>query len=99
MHSGPKIVFYEAFEEEAGALKRYLDVFDQESALAVALRTGLSSVDPQFKSTLALARKDHVILTPHNAFNTIEAVARKSEQSIEQVRHFLETGEFLWPVR
>jgi phosphoglycerate dehydrogenase-like enzyme len=40
----------------------------------------------------------NVVLTPHNAFNTIEAVVRKSEQSIQQVQHFMETGEFLWPV-
>ena len=76
-----------------------LDVYDHESALAVALRTDRPSEDEQVKAALALARKDNVILTPHNAFNTIEAVARKSEQSIQQVRHFMETGEFLWPVK
>ena len=75
-----------------------LDAYDHESALAVALRTGQSSGDEQVKATLSLVKKDHVILTPHNAFNTVEAVARKSEQSIQQMRHFMETGKFLWPV-
>jgi len=75
-----------------------LDAYDHESALAVALRTGQSSGDEQVKATLALAKKDNVILTPHNAFNTVEAVARKSEQSIQQLRHFMENHEFLWPV-
>jgi len=75
-----------------------LDAYDHESALAVALRTGQSSEDEQVKATLSLVNKDNVILTPHNAFNTVEAVARKSEQSIQQMRHFMEAGEFLWPV-
>jgi D-lactate dehydrogenase len=75
-----------------------LDAYDHESALAVALRTGQSCGDEQVKATLCLAKKDQVILTPHNAFNTSEAVARKSEQSIQQVRQFIETGKFLWPV-
>lgn len=75
-----------------------LDVYDHESTLAVALRTGESCDDEQVAAILALARKDNVILTPHNAFNTIEAVERKSQQSVEQLSHFLNTGEFLWPV-
>jgi D-lactate dehydrogenase len=75
-----------------------LDAYDHESALAVALRTGQPSGDEQVKATLSLTEKDHVILTPHNAFNTVEAVARKSEQSIQQLQHFMETGKFLWPV-
>jgi len=75
-----------------------LDAYVRESALAVALRTGQSSGDEQVKATLSLVKKDPVIFTPHNAFNTIEAVARKSEQSVQQMRHFMETGKFLWPV-
>ena len=75
-----------------------LDVYDQESTLAEALRTGEAAQDPQVKAALALAARDNVILTPHNAFNTSEAVERKAEQSIQQIRHFKETGAFLWPV-
>lgn len=74
-----------------------LDVFDQESKLAVALRTGRASDDPSVRATLALAKRPNVICTPHNAFNTVESVERKSRQSVEQIEHFLKHGTFLWP--
>ena len=76
-----------------------LDVYDRESALAVALRSGRPSTDPEVVATLALACRDDVICTPHNAFNTIEAVQRKSEHSIQQILHFIEHGRFLWPAK
>ena len=73
-----------------------LDVFEQETAIGPSLRSS-SSMDSD--SPLArLARHPNVILTPHNAFNTIEAVRRKSEQSVQQIRHFIQTGAFIWPV-
>lgn len=74
-----------------------LDVYDHESELAVALRTGQSSADPEVRATLELARRDDVICTPHNAFNTVEAVERKSEHSVQQIAAFRDRGEFLWP--
>jgi D-lactate dehydrogenase len=73
-------------EGHVGALA--LDVYENESALAVALRSG--------KSSFPLLGRPNVILTPHNAFNTAEAVERKSEQTIRQIEHFLQNGEFLW---
>ena len=39
-----------------------------------------------------------VIFTPHNAFNTIEAVDRKAKQSIEQIEFYLEKSNFKWPI-
>lgn len=75
-----------------------LDVYDHEGPLAVALRTGQPSDDPVVRATLKLAARPDVILTPHNAFNTAEAVARKSEQTARQLDHLLRTGGFLWPV-
>ena len=73
-----------------------LDVFEQETAIGPNLR-GKTSMDDS--SPLArLARHPNVILTPHNAFNTIEAVRRKSEQSVQQLRHFLQDDTFIWPV-
>jgi len=65
-----------------------LDVYEDEGALATALRSG--------KGSFPLAGRANVILTPHNAFNTREAVERKAEQSARQVGHFLEQGRFLW---
>ena len=49
-------------------------------------------------SIQALAGRPNVILTPHNAFNTAEAVERKAEQTIHQIDEFLKTGKFVWPV-
>jgi D-lactate dehydrogenase len=66
-----------------------LDVYEKESALAVGLRSG--------KSGFPLLGRANVILTPHNAFNTAEAVERKAAQTIQQIEHFMQNGEFLWP--
>jgi len=75
-----------------------IDVYDSESELAVSLRAGTSSGNAEVNATLELAKMPNVIMTPHNAFNTLEAVERKSSQSVEQVEHFLRAGAFLWPV-
>ena len=67
-----------------------LDVYENESALATAMRAG--------KGAFPLAGRANVILTPHNAFNTQEAVERKAEQSVQQIENFLKHGKFLGPV-
>ncbi len=74
-----------------------LDVFEDELHLANALRHGDSS-SQQMKIIQRLLERDDVILTPHNAFNTREAVQRKASQSIEQILYFMKHGHFLWPV-
>jgi D-lactate dehydrogenase len=75
-----------------------LDVFDHEAALAVALRARSPVDDDEVAATLELARRPDCICTPHNAFNSFEAVQRKSEQSVEQIVAFLAKGQFIWPV-
>ena len=76
-----------------------LDVFNEESTLAPALRTGdAAALSPDNQALLRLRKRHDVLLTPHNAFNTVEAVERKSEQSIRTLLHFRKTGQFLWPV-
>lgn len=65
-----------------------LDVYEDEGRLATALRSG--------KGDFPLLGRPNVILTPHNAFNTREAVERKARQSVEQVQTFLKTGRFIW---
>jgi len=76
-----------------------LDVYAGEKALAVALRRGERDLaDDNMRAVLELARRPNAILTPHNAFNTHEAVERKSQQSVEQVLAFRATGAFTWPV-
>jgi D-lactate dehydrogenase len=67
-----------------------LDVFENESELAVALRAG--------RASFPLCSRPNVILTPHNAFNTREALERKARQSVEQIEHFWAHGRFLWPI-
>lgn len=73
-----------------------LDVHDREQELAVSLRGGQPAASPAVQATLALARRPDVILTPHNAFNTREAVGRKAEHAVRQVEQFLRGGTFLW---
>ena len=76
-----------------------LDVYNEESTLAPALRTGnRSGLTDDNQALLRLRDRPDVLCTPHNAFNTLEAVERKSEQSIRTLLHFRETGQFLWPV-
>jgi D-lactate dehydrogenase len=67
-----------------------LDVYENESALGVALRSG--------KADFPLLGRPSVILTPHNAFNTAEAVDRKAKQTIQQIEYFIAHKWFLWPV-
>jgi D-lactate dehydrogenase len=69
------------------------------STLAHALTHGdAAAALTDYKALLRLRKRHDVLLTPHNAFNTVEAVERKSEQSIRTLLHFRKTGQFLWPV-
>jgi len=75
-----------------------LDVYEDESELAVALRGGDQVASPSAQALLKLKLRPNVICTPHNAFNTKEALQRKAEQAASQVRHFLAEGRFVWDV-
>ncbi len=76
-----------------------LDVYADEPDLAEALRSGrCESEKTEIQAALALARHPDAILTPHNAFNTAEAVERKARQTVDQFLHFRQTGAMLWPV-
>ncbi|MCK4827349.1 hydroxyacid dehydrogenase, partial [bacterium] len=75
-----------------------LDVYDTEEELAISLRHGKTSQNRQVLAAKALFKYPNVILTPHNAFNTREAVKRKTDQSVQQIVNFMEKGHFLWPV-
>ena len=91
----PATVLLEALQ--SGALSGVaLDVFNHEPELATALRSQRPTTDQEVVATLALAARDDCICTPHNAFNTAEAVTRKSEHSVQQIVAFLEGGKFLW---
>ncbi|MCA9567853.1 MAG: hypothetical protein KC656_08425, partial [Myxococcales bacterium] len=73
-----------------------LDVYASEAALAEALRRGERPEDPEALAALELMARPDVLCTPHNAFNTEEALARKAGQSVEQVVAWLERGAFVW---
>jgi len=73
-----------------------MDVFEEETKVADALR-GLTASTDEVNQLRELARDPRVIFTPHNAFNTLEAVERKSRLSVEQVVHFRQQGRFRWP--
>ena len=76
-----------------------LDVYNEESSLAPALRSGdATTLTADNRALLRLRSRPDVILTPHNAFNTREAVERKSSQTIESYLHFARTRAFPAPV-
>ncbi|OGX37828.1 MAG: hypothetical protein A3C36_05920 [Omnitrophica WOR_2 bacterium RIFCSPHIGHO2_02_FULL_52_10] len=88
----------------AGELKRLLeegavggiglDVFPEESALAHRLRAGTESSNQEVKTVLELAERDEALFTPHNAFNTQEALEQKAALSAQAVKQFLARGTF-----
>jgi len=75
-----------------------LDVYPFENELGTALRANAEVKNDELRIIKTLSGYPNVIFTPHNAFNTAESVERKAEQSVEQVRHFIEKGSFLWNV-
>ena len=75
-----------------------MDVYENEKLIGPAMRGEISADTPQLQALKKLAELDNVIFTPHNAFNTSEAVERKSEQSIQQLKEFKKTGNFIWNI-
>lgn len=76
-----------------------LDVHENENDLAVAMRGRGNAVDSAGMQLIArLKAHPNVILTPHNAFNTVESVEEKSRQSVQQIQEYLEKGRFIWCV-
>lgn len=82
-----------------------LDVFEDEPLVAGALRSGALSATPStpllpiVADLKKLAEFPNVLLTPHNAFNTVEALKRKSALAIQEVEFFLLHKDFHRRVR
>jgi D-lactate dehydrogenase len=71
-----------------------LDVFEDEANVAVALRSGNTGTFTKAQIIGSLLQYPNVLFTPHNAFNTLEAVQRKSQMSINEILHFLKNKDF-----
>jgi D-lactate dehydrogenase len=76
-----------------------LDVFEDEPTVAVALRSEYTNTFPAAQLIKELLQYPNVLFTPHNAFNTMEAVQRKSQFSIDEILYFLENKDFHCRVR
>jgi len=75
-----------------------LDVYPEESVLADCLRLRQETQSSEIRCILDFMKDDRVILTPHNAFNTRDAVENKATLSAESVRSFLDQGTFPRPI-
>lgn len=75
-----------------------LDVFPEESVIAEDLRGRSKELRKISRLILGLKDKDNVIFTPHNAFNTQEALDRKAFLTVQSIKDFLKTGQFHRPV-
>jgi D-lactate dehydrogenase len=75
-----------------------LDVFEDEGAVGPALR-GRGESSSAIAGTIdRLLDHPNVLCTPHNAFNSHEALRGKAALTVEQVKHFLKHRDFLWKV-
>lgn len=75
-----------------------LDVFEEEGDLAAALRHPSSYSSPFVQTVKKLLTSPNVICTPHNAFNSREALQRKCTMTVEQLDYFWKCGKFKWDV-
>jgi D-lactate dehydrogenase len=71
-----------------------LDVFEDEPNIAGSLRNRNNASSEKTQIITSLLQFSNVIMTPHNAFNTKEAVSRKSKLSIDEVFFFLKNKNF-----
>ncbi|MBI2870732.1 MAG: hydroxyacid dehydrogenase [Candidatus Omnitrophica bacterium] len=75
-----------------------MDVYEDEKRLAEHLRFQKPPRTEAGKTILSLKKRDNVLFTPHNAFNTVEALKRKARLSAESVVQFLRRGRFPHPI-
>ncbi|MGB4705302.1 MAG: NAD(P)-dependent oxidoreductase [Candidatus Saccharicenans sp.] len=71
-----------------------LDVFENEPEVGTALRSGRLEGAAQARIVAELLGFPNVIFTPHNAFNTAEALERKVSFSLDEIFYFLENRTF-----
>jgi D-lactate dehydrogenase len=71
-----------------------LDVYEDEKILAQYLRGETDVLSKAVAGILALQSNPNVILTPHNAFNTQEALINKAKYTAEAITLFWDNGQF-----
>jgi len=79
-------------EKRLGGLA--LDVYEHEADLAVWLRRHKTIKTFYRKDLQELASMPNVILTPHNAFNTYQALGQKARDSMDAVKSFFKNNKF-----
>jgi D-lactate dehydrogenase len=75
-----------------------LDIYEGESMIADYLKTGKGKLTQGGEAILALKNDERVLFTPHNAFNTSEALERKAKQTADSITSFLDRGTFPNPI-
>lgn len=71
-----------------------LDVYENEPSLAVSLRNPQKKQAEEVEIIKEMTNYPNVIFTPHNAFNTRQAVVRKAWFTVEQIRYFKQHRDF-----
>lgn len=75
-----------------------LDAYEHEAEIAEYLRHPKKKVSKNVRDILDLKDRDNVIFTPHNAFNTQEALEEKCRLTACEAVKFLKHGRFTWKV-
>lgn len=75
-----------------------LDVFNEEDKISKLLQTDATESEPEnaeVSAGLELIRRDDVIATPHNAFNSREALKKKVKLTLDNIDHYEENGTLI----
>ncbi len=80
-----------------------LDVYEEEKAVADYLRSEKNKasephIQEKIRILMDLEQREDVLLTPHNAFNTREALEQKAILTARSIEQFLASGTFLSPI-
>jgi len=75
-----------------------LDVFEDEPTVAASFRDPSIPASDGAEVLREILTYPNVLCTPHNAFNTMDAIEGKAAFTVSQVHHFLKHGEFLWMI-
>jgi len=75
-----------------------LDVYPQETVLAHNLRNDHKSKTSIEQTIIKLSKREQVLFTPHNAFNTREALEQKARFSVDSLVYYSKHRSFPCPV-